>query len=78
MEITLQAYDRENKETILRFIAAFFHAHHSQIDEAQARENLENWTDTDHELFYILGDGKPVGFLHLCSKIYSFPYIYLE
>ena len=65
MEITLQAYDRENEETILRFIAAFFHAHHSRIDEIQARENLENWTDTNHELFYILGDGKPVGFLHL-------------
>ena len=65
MKISLKVYDGEHEERILQYITAFFHTHHSQIDDAQARENLANWTNEDHEFFYIIGDGKPVGFLHL-------------
>ena len=65
MEIALKAYDGEHEEIILRYIASFFHTHHSKIDDAQARGTLANWTDEDHEFFYIIGDGRPVGFLHL-------------
>lgn len=68
MEILLKAYDGEYEEKILRYIVSFFYTHHSQIDDAQARENLANWTAEDHEFFYIMGDGEPVGFLHLSMR----------
>ena len=65
MKILLQKYNGNHEATVLRFIVSFFLAHHVKIDEAQARENLSDWTQADHELYDILGDGKPVGFLHL-------------
>lgn len=68
MNIALKAYDGECEEKILRYITAFFRTHHSQIDDAQARESLANWTGEDHEFFYIIGDGEPVGFLHLYMR----------
>ena len=65
MDILLNRNDGKAEETILRYIAAFFLAHHVKIDETQARENLANWTEADHELYVILCDGKSAGFLHL-------------
>ena len=65
MEIALKVYDGEHEEIILQYIIAFFRTHHSQVDDAQAHEILADWTNEDHEFFYIVGDGKPVGFLHL-------------
>lgn len=65
MEIMLRPYDGTSEKTMLRSISAFFRVHHSQINEAQARENLANWTKKDHKLYDILGDGIPVGFVHL-------------
>ena len=65
MKILLQKYNGNHEATVLRFIVFFFLAHHVKIDETQARENLSDWTQADHELYDILGDGKPVGFLHL-------------
>ena len=68
MEIALKAYDGEHEGIILRYIASFFHTHHSQVDDAQARGILADWTGEDHDFFYIMGDGKPVGFLHLSMR----------
>ena len=34
-----------------------------KISDTAARENLAVWTKEDHELYDILGDGVPVGFL---------------
>lgn len=68
MTIELKIYNGEHEEQILRYIAAFFRVHHSQIDDTQAREDLANWTDEDHELYYILGDGEPVGFVHIYMR----------
>ena len=65
MEIILRPYDGTSEKTMLRSISAFFHVHHSKINEAQARENLASWTKEEHELYDILGDGIPVGFVHL-------------
>lgn len=65
MEIILKPYDGTSEEAMLRGIIAFFRVHHSQIDDTQAREDLANWTKEDHELYDILGDGMPVGFVHL-------------
>ena len=65
MEITLKLYDGTSEKTMIRFIIAFFRVHHSQIDEVQAGEDLSGWIKEDHELYDILGDGTPVGFVHL-------------
>ena len=65
MEIVLKSYDGTSEKAMVRFIIAFFRAHHSQIDEAQAKEDLADWIKEDHELYDILGDGTPVGFVHL-------------
>ena len=65
MEIILRPYDGTSEKTMLRSISAFFHVHHSKINEAQARKNLASWTKEEHELYDILGDGIPVGFVHL-------------
>ena len=65
MEIILKPYDGTHEKTMLRSIIAFFRVHHSQVDDAEAREVLADWTKEDHELYDILGDGEPVGFVHL-------------
>ena len=65
MDVILKSYDGKAEETFLRYMAAFFLAHHVKIDEAQARENLAEWTAAGHELYAILCDGQPAGFLHL-------------
>ena len=65
MEIVLKPYDGTSEKAMLRFISAFFRVHHSQVNEAQAREDLASWTKEDHKLYDILGDGTPVGFVHL-------------
>ncbi len=65
MNILLQKHNKNHESTVLRYIVSFFRAHHANIDDGQARENLASWTEADHELYAILGDGKPVGFLHL-------------
>lgn len=65
MEIILRPYDGTNEKTMLHSITAFFRVHHSQVDETQAQEVLTDWIKEDHELYDILGDGKPVGFVHL-------------
>ena len=65
MKIILKPYDGTSEKTMLRSISAFFRVHHSQVDEAQAREVLADWIKEDHELYDILGDGAPVGFVHL-------------
>ena len=65
MEVILKPYDGASEKTMLRSIIAFFRVHHSQVDDAGAREVLADWTKEDHELYDILGDGVPVGFLHL-------------
>lgn len=65
MNITLRPYDGASEKTMLRGIIAFFGIHHLQIDEAQAREDLAGWLKEDHELYDILADGVPVGFVHL-------------
>ncbi|MBQ6067151.1 MAG: GNAT family N-acetyltransferase [Clostridia bacterium] len=65
MKILLQKYNGNHEATVLRFIVSFFRAHHADIGDAQAREDLACWTDTGHELYDILCDGKPAGFLHL-------------
>ena len=65
MEIILKPYDGTHEKTMLRSIIAFFRVHHSQVDDAEAREVLTDWTKEDHELYDILGDGEPVGFVHL-------------
>ena len=65
MEIILRPYDGTSEKQMIRSIIAFFRVHHSQVDEVQARKDLTGWTKEDHELYDILGDGIPVGFLHL-------------
>lgn len=65
MEIILKPYDSTSEKTMIHSIIAFFRVHHSQISDTAARENLAVWTKEDHELYDILGDGVPVGFLHL-------------
>lgn len=65
MEIQLKRYDSTSEKTMLRSIIAFFRVHHSQVNDTEAREVLAGWTKEDHELYDILGDGMPVGFVHL-------------
>lgn len=65
MEIILRPYDGTSEKTMRSSIIAFFRAHHSRVDEAQAREVLADWSKDNHELYDILGDGMPVGFVHL-------------
>lgn len=65
MEIMLNPYDGTSEETMLRSVIAFFRVHHLQIGEAQAREDIEDWTGEGHELYDILCDGAPAGFVHL-------------
>lgn len=65
MEIKLNRYDSTSEKTMLRSIIAFFRVHHSQVNDTEAREVLADWTKEDHELYDILGDGMPVGFVHL-------------
>ena len=65
MEIILRPYDGTSEKTMCCSIIAFSRVHHSQVDEAQAREVLAGWSKEDHELYDILGDGVPVGFVHL-------------
>lgn len=65
MEIILKPYDGSSEKTMIHSIIAFFRVHHSQISDTVAREDLAVWTKEDHELYDILGDGVPVGFVHL-------------
>lgn len=65
MEIILTSYDDSTERTICRFITSFYRVHHSEVSEAQAREVLADWGKEGHELYDILGDGVPVGFVHL-------------
>lgn len=65
MEIQLKRYDNTSENAMLRSIIAFFRVHHSQVNDTEAREVLADWTKEDHELYDILGDGMPVGFVHL-------------
>ena len=65
MEITLKRYDGTSEKTMIHSIIAFFRVHHSQINDATARENLASWTSEDNELYDILGDGVSVGFIRL-------------
>lgn len=40
MKILLKPYDGTSEKVMLRFVSAFFRVHHSQVNEAQAREDL--------------------------------------
>lgn len=68
MEIILKIYEEKYEEQILNDIKSFFRAHHMEIGEAAARENLANWTSEDHEFYVILGNDQLVGFVHLCMR----------
>lgn len=65
MEIILKPYDGTSEKAMLHSIIAFFRVHHSRVNDTEAREVLADWTKEDHELYDILGDGAPVGFVHL-------------
>lgn len=65
MTIILKPYDGSSEKIMLRFITAFFRVHHSQVNDAEAREILASWTKEDSELYDILGDGVSVGFIRL-------------
>lgn len=65
MEIILKPYDSTSENAMLRSIIAFFRAHHSQVNDTEALEVLADWTKEDHELYNIVRDGVPVGFIRL-------------
>jgi len=53
---------------MLADIAAFWTTHCLTVTPDQAAEDLKAWTGKQHELFVILSDGAPAGFLHMGSR----------
>lgn len=66
--ITLKQYKNEENR-ILPLIQGFWKAHsHYDQSEAEAREDLCNWTKPGHVMFFIQSDETDVGFAHLRSR----------
>ena len=66
--ITLKQYKNEENR-ILPLIQGFWKAHsHYDQSEAEAREDLCNWTKPGHVMFFIQSDETDVGFAHLGSR----------
>ena len=63
--VELKRYEPHDEKVMLPFIIAFWQVHHAQTDENNARENISEWTQENHDLFVIMKDGEAVGFLHL-------------
>ena len=63
--IALKRYAPADETALIPFIISFWQAHHAETDEANAREDIDAWTQENHDLFVITKSGDPVGFLHL-------------
>lgn len=63
--IILRPYAREDEHVLIPFIISFWGTHHAQVSADSAREDIAEWTGERHDLFMILRQGEPVGFLHL-------------
>lgn len=68
MNVSLQLYAGEQAVAVF-LIRAFWHCHNNwEPTEAEARENLTDWTAPGHRLYFIQYEGESVGFLHLGSR----------
>lgn len=66
--ITLKQYTNE-KTQIIPLIQGFWKAHsHYDQSEAEALEDLQNWTKPGHMIYFIQNDAVNVGFAHLGSR----------
>lgn len=63
--VSLRPYTAADERYIIPFIISFWNAHHAQTDEANAREDIGEWTKENHDLFVIVNGEEPAGFLHL-------------
>ena len=63
--IALKPYDPSDETALIPFIISFWKAHHAETDEANAQEDISQWTQENHNLFVIMKEAEPVGFLHL-------------
>lgn len=68
MEIVLKPFDREYETQMLRYMVSFFGVHHLQLEEMDVRADLADWTSEGHDLYEILRDEEPVGFVHLYMR----------
>lgn len=63
--ITLKQYTNEEAQ-IIPLIQGFWKAHsHYDQSEAEALEDLQNWTKPGHMIYFIQNDAVNVGFAHL-------------
>lgn len=67
-KIELKPYESGYESTMLADIAAFWTTHCLTITPEQAAGDLDDWTGKRHELYVILSDGAPAGFLHMGSR----------
>lgn len=66
--ITLKQYTNEEAQ-IIPLIQGFWKAHsHYDQSEAEALEDLQNWTKPGHMIYFIQNDAVNVGFAHLGSR----------
>ncbi len=63
--ISLRPYSPADESILIPFIISFWKTHHADTDEANAREDIAEWTAENHDLFVIMKSDQPVGFLHL-------------
>lgn len=66
--ITLKQYTNEEAQ-IIPLIQGFWkvHSHYDQ-SEAEALEDLQNWTKVGHTIYFIQNNAANVGFVHLGSR----------
>ncbi|MDE7262466.1 MAG: GNAT family N-acetyltransferase, partial [Oscillospiraceae bacterium] len=67
-KVELKPYERGCESTVLADIAAFWMTHYLTVTPEQAKDDLEAWTGARHELYVILADGVPAGFLHMGER----------
>lgn len=66
--ITLKQYTNEQNQ-ILPLIQGFWKVHSNYAQsEAEAQEDLYNWTKPGHVIYFIRNDETNVGFAHLGSR----------
>lgn len=66
--ITIVAYQNQ-EDILLKFIKAFWLNHNDVVQtDAEAKEDLVNWTAEGHIVYFIMLKNKPIGFLHLGSR----------
>lgn len=68
MHVYLAIYQGE-KDAAVDLIRQFWKAHNNyNQSKEEALADLEQWTDSGHELFFIRRDDETVGFIHLGSR----------